>query len=108
MEYIVAALVSIMCIAIGIANRKGNVSMLHSYHRKRVTEEDRIPFGKMVGNGMITIGLTIAVSVGLTYLAEVLEVAALTTVGYVIMALGLIAGTALAFYAMIKYNKGIF
>ena len=36
----------IVCIVIGIFNARGDISTLHSYHRKRVSEEDRIPFGK--------------------------------------------------------------
>ena len=52
MEQIITIVIGIVMILIGFSNRKGNISMLHSYHRKRVTEEDRLPFGKMVGNGM--------------------------------------------------------
>ena len=36
MEHLVTAIIGIICIVIGIMNRKGNVSMLHSYHRNRV------------------------------------------------------------------------
>ena len=47
--FIVSALVGVVCIVLGISNMKGNISSLHSYHRSRVSEEDRIPFGRMVG-----------------------------------------------------------
>ena len=46
--FIVAFLVGLLCIGLGISHRKGKISSLHSYHRNRVSEEDRIPFGKMV------------------------------------------------------------
>ena len=38
--FIVTLLIGIACIVIGIMNSMGNVSMLHSYHRSRVSEED--------------------------------------------------------------------
>ena len=58
---IVTFLIGVVCIVLGIANRKGNISSLHSYHRNRVLEEDRIPFGKKVGLGTIIIGCTFIV-----------------------------------------------
>ena len=57
--FIVSALVGIVCIVLGVSNMKGNISSLHSYHRNRVSEEDRIPFGKKVGLGTIIIGVGI-------------------------------------------------
>ena len=56
MEYIPIFLIGIACIAFGIMNMKGNLSTLHRYHRDRVSEEDRIPFGKKVGLGTVIIG----------------------------------------------------
>ena len=58
---IVAFLVGVVCIVLGISNMRGNISSLHSYHRHRVSEEDRIPFGKQVGLGTIIIGIGIMV-----------------------------------------------
>ena len=42
-EFIVQAVVGVVIIVIGILNIKGNITMLHSYHRKKVKEEDIIP-----------------------------------------------------------------
>ena len=64
--FIVSALVGIVCIVLGVSNCKGNISSLHSYHRQRVSEEDRIPFGKKVGLGTIIIGAVIIVFSGLS------------------------------------------
>ena len=47
--FIVSALVGIVCIVLGVSNMKGNISSLHSYHRNRVSEEDRILFVRMDG-----------------------------------------------------------
>ena len=108
MESIAVAVIGIVCIVIGIANRKGNVSMLHSYHRNRVSEADRIPFGKMVGLGMIIIGIAMLIAGALTFVSESLQSSAYLIASYVIMGVGLVSGLGLNFYAMIKYNKGIF
>ena len=58
---IVTFLVGVVCIVLGISNMRGNISSLHSYHRSRVSEEDRIPFGKQVGLGIIIVGIGIIV-----------------------------------------------
>ncbi len=108
MENIVLVIIGMVCIALGMANRKGNIASLHYYHRKRVSEEDRIPFGKLVGSGMIIIGVAVIVSVGLSYMAVILQQDIYATIGEVITIVGLVIGLGLNFYAMIKYNKGIF
>ncbi|MBQ6714404.1 MAG: hypothetical protein IJN15_02520 [Clostridia bacterium] len=106
--FIVAFLVGVMCVAIGISNMKGNISMLHSYHRKRVAEEDRIPFGKKVGIGTVIIGISVMICSVLSIIAIYTEKAIFNNIGMIILAIGLIAGIGISFYAMIKYNKGIF
>ena len=97
-----------LLILLGISNMKGNISTLHRYHRKRVTEEDRLPFGRLVGIGTIVVGISIVVNGGCTLLAESMQNALLTTIGTVLMSIGMVAGIALILYAMFKYNKGIF
>ena len=108
MDSIVSALVGIVCIALGISNRKGNISTLHSYHRSRVTEENKLPFGKLVGLGMIIIGVSLIVMGAMTFLASSLCQGVYATIGSVCLILGLVSGLGITFYAMIKYNKGIF
>ncbi len=98
----------ILCIVIGIFNARGNISTLHSYHRKWVSEENRIPFGKKVGLGMLIIGVSLIIFGGFTFLANTLTNNIFIIIGSVILIIGLIVGLCLSFYAMIKYNKGIF
>ena len=43
-ELIAAIIIGVICIVIGILNMHGNISMIHSYHRKRISEADIIPF----------------------------------------------------------------
>lgn len=107
-ETILTFVIGIIIIIIGISNTKGNISSLHSYHRNRVTEEDRIPFGKRVGAGMITIGCGIILFSICSLLTYFTENAVFTVVGTAIMIISIVVGLILAFAAMIKYNKGIF
>ena len=108
MESIVIFIIGILCIVIGILNRKGHISMLHSYHRKRVSEEDRIPFGKIVGLGMIIIGIGLIIMAGLFLTFYILQKEIYMIIGIIIIAISIFVGLGIAFYGMIKYNKGIF
>ena len=101
-------IIGAICIIIGISNMRGNISSLHSYHRSRVAPEDVKPFGKLVGIGMIIIGIGLIISGGLLYATVLTDIKAYTTAGMAVMVLGFVAGLAISFFAMIKYNKGIF
>ncbi len=106
--YVLTFAVGVVCIILGIFNIKGNISSIHSYHRRRVSEEDRLPFGRKVGLGTVIIGAAIIIFGVLSTIAFYTDLHILTLIGTVIMIIGLIAGLGLSFYAMIKYNKGIF
>ena len=49
-------LLGLLIVVMGAINMTGNINSLHSYHRHRVREEDRVPFGRMVGSGTLTVG----------------------------------------------------
>ena len=100
--------IGILCISLGLSNRKGNLASLHCYHRKRVTEENRVPFGKLVGLGMIIIGVAALVSSGASYTANLLQQAVYATISEGVLIAGVVIGLGIQFYAMIKYNQGIF
>ena len=105
---IITCLVGVVCIALGISNMKGNISSLHSYHRSRVTEEDRLSFGRLVGLGTIIIGGALIVFGGLMGATLYTHVQAFTLAGTIELIAGMVVGLGLSFYAMLKYNKGIF
>ena len=105
---IVTLLVGVVCIVLGISNMRGNISSLHSYHRSRVSEEDRIPFGKQVGLGIIIVGIGIIVFSVLSSVTLYTENDIFILVGTAILIIGIILGLVISFRAMIKYNKGIF
>lgn len=100
-ELIIQIIIGLVLIVIGIFNTKGNISLLHSYHRKRIKEEDIKPFGKKVGIGTIIIGITII-------LAGLFAFLSYANISKVVLIIGLITGCIIIFYALLKYNKGIF
>jgi hypothetical protein len=107
-DVILPLLIGLLLIGLGIANFNGHINSLHRYHRHRVTEEDRLPFGRLVGTGTVIIGVGIC-------LMSLCQFAVLSsgntlwlTVGSALLIVGLVIGLGLNFYAMIKYNKGIF
>lgn len=108
MGNIITFLVGVVCIILGIINMRGNISSLHSYHRHRVSEEDKIPFGKQVGLGTILVGIGIIVFSVLSSVTLYTENNIFILVGTAFLIIGIILGLIMSFRAMIKYNKGIF
>ena len=107
-EAIICLIIGVICIALGISHRKGNISSLHSYHTHRVSEEDKIPFGKRVGLGTIIIGVSLVIFGVFSAIAFFTEQSLFPFIGMGVFIAGLIVGGIFAFSAMIKYNKGIF
>ena len=105
---VVTVVVGIICIALGISNMRGNISSLHSYHRSRVSEENRKPFGRIVGLGTAIVGVGIMLYGGMIGLALYLEKEVFTLIGNGVMIAGIVIGLSIAFYGMKKYNNGIF
>lgn len=108
MDSIFTFLLGILFIVIGVLNRKGNVSMLHSYHIKRVKEEDKLPLGKKVGLGMLILGAALVLMGVLSFLAKYLSQEIFLTIGTVVLGVGLVAGSGISLFAINKYNKGLF
>ena len=106
-ELLVPIIIGLIIIALGIMNMMGNINTLHSYHRRRVAEEDRLPFGRRVGAGTIIVGASLIVKVVLQFVAEKAENPALDTIGTVILAAGGLVGFIIIILAMMKYNKGL-
>ena len=107
-QFLACILIGIILSVIGGINLKGNISTLHSYHRKRVSEENRLPFARLVGLGTILCGCGVTVFGVLNFVALQMHSSALTLVGTVVLIVSLVLGIGLNFYAMIKYNGGIF
>ena len=97
---IIVIVIGLIIGAMGVMNFKGNISTLHSYHRKRVASEDGPAMGKAVGIGSIIIGVAFIVAGILTLLkiafAEIFAIA------------GCVVGLPIILISIIKYNKGLF
>ena len=106
--FITIAGLGLLVSILGIINMTGNISSLHWYHRQRVTEENRKPFGKLVGLGTLIIGLAMIVFGILFLIFEQTQLGALVIIGTVELIAGIIVGMIVSFYAMKKYNGGIF
>lgn len=106
--FIGSFLVGVVCVALGISNMRGNISSLHSYHRNRVSEEDRIPFGKKVGLGTIIVGCGIMAYSVLAAITLLTNHQIFISIGNVLMVVSMVVGLGIAFLAMKKYNRGVF
>ena len=107
-ETVITIVIGIVCVVLGISNMKGNISSLHSYHRHRVSEEDRIPFGKQVGLGTIVIGIGMIIFGAASAATQYSGSNAFILAGTVIFVISIAFGLGVSFRAMLKYNKGIF
>ena len=106
--FITVAGLGLLISILGIVNMTGNISSLHWYHRQRVTEENRKPFGRLVGLGTLVIGISMICYAALSLVAEIMENNIFVLFGSGLLISGIVLGLGLSFYAMIKYNKGIF
>jgi hypothetical protein len=73
-----------------------------------VTEENRKPFGKLVGLGTLIIGIAMIVFGVLFLVFEKTQLDALAIIGTAELIVGIVVGMVISFYAMMKYNRGIF
>ena len=106
--YIMTSALGILISIIGIVNMAGNISTIHRYHRQRVSEEDRKPFGRLVGIGTLIIGVSLIIFGVLYFIFEKTQVFGLISFATTELLVCLAVGLAISFFAMIKYNKGIF
>ena len=106
--FITASGLGILISILSIITMTGNISSLHWYHRQRVTEENRKPFGKLVGLGTLIIGIAMVIFGIMFFIFEKTQIEALVVVGVVELIASIIVGMFVSFYAMKKYNGGIF
>ncbi len=100
MDNLILLILGIFISVLGIVNIKGNISTIHSYNRRKVSEEDIPKYGKAVGTGTLIIGISLAVSFFITFWNE-------AAVAYIILP-AMVIGLAFILYGQIKYNHGIF
>lgn len=78
--------------------KKEKISLLHSYHYDKVSEEDKKVFAMLSGLGVLIIGISLlltAVIVGITDSAK----------SFIAFAAGFVVGISFLIYAGVKYNR---
>ena len=98
--FIVEASVGILCIVLGlIVWLKRKVSLLHTYHYQNVKEEDIPAYCRLIGIGLILVGVGIAVTgvFNLLYLS----------LWWIPLVVGFGAGLTVMYIAQKKYNGSI-
>ena len=98
-------ILGILMVFIGIENVKGNIASIHWYNRRRITEETRPKYGKLMGIGTLVIAGGLIFSAVLNMIVK-MNIAVL--IGSAITLITVIVGIAFILYAQFKYNKGIF
>ncbi|MBQ7008570.1 MAG: hypothetical protein IJN05_05060 [Ruminococcus sp.] len=98
-------ILGILMVFIGIENVKGNIASIHWYNRRRITEETRPKYGKLMGIGTLVIAGGLIFSAVLNMIVK-MNIAVL--IGGAITLITVIVGIAFILYAQFKYNKGIF
>ena len=100
MENIMMLVIGLFIAVIGIVNICGNISTVHSYNRRNVTESDAPKYGKAVGTGTLIIGAALV----LAFVLKLFSIEAVEFAAIPAMAVGL----GFIIYGQIKYNKSIF
>ena len=106
--FLATTIFGVLISVIGIINMTGNISTLHWYHRKRVSQENIKPMGRLVGLGTLIIGLSMIFFGVLFLIFEKTQMDVYVWIGSGVLIAGLVFGLILNFYAIIKYNKGLF
>ncbi len=101
MEDIILLILGLFITITGIINMTGNISTVHSYNRRKVTENDAPKYGRAIGLGTLIIGVSALIS----FVLAVLNLE--SAIPFVVIP-AIVAGLAFILYAQFKYNKGIF
>ncbi len=101
MENIFLLILGICVSVLGIINMTGNISTIHAYNRRKVSEDDAPKYGRAVGIGTCIIGVSMIIDFVLILL-DMLHI-----VPFVLIP-AILVGLAFILYAQFKYNKGIF
>lgn len=95
-KLIVRIIIGLIIIMTGILNMKGNTSLLHSYHRKRVKKE-----GSKVWIGIVIVGITEILASIFTYFNYI-------NISYILLGIGPVIAYVIIFYIIFIDNRGVF
>ena len=94
-------IIGIILIFLGFSNFKGNISSIHWYNRRNVSENDIPKYGRRMGSGSMIIGFFF-------FFSALLEIIFSSSVFDYIILFGCAIGVIVMLYGQFKYNKGIF
>lgn len=100
-EFVAMILFGAILTIIGILNIRGNISSIHWYNRRKITEENQKPYGRLVGSGTVVIGLSLIIT-------GILQMLSKQEYYFYIIPAGVLVGLVLILWAQFKYNKGLF
>lgn len=101
MKYLSLLFLGIIIMIMGVTNLKGNISTIHWYNRRKVSETDAPKYGKAMGLGTLIIGVSMVITAILQMIFD------LECIFYISLT-GIIVGLIVMLFAQFKYNKGIF
>jgi len=96
---IILFLTSLLLIILGVSIYKGNIELIHSYHRENVT--DKIGYGKAMGKSLIVFSLPLIVSGVIAFFVENL-------LPVIVLIVGMVVGFIFIIKTQNKYNGGMF
>lgn len=94
-------IVSILCFF-------GNIKMFHYYHIQNITEENRKPFARHMGAGLLIIALSIIASGVFMILYEISSNFLYSNLSFYTILGGVVIGVIILFFTTKKYNITIF
>ena len=100
-KFITMVLLGAVIAMLGISNIRGNISSIHWYNRRKVSENDIPKYGKCMGIGSVIVGLSLIIPAALEFAFQS------DLFDYIVL-IGCIVGVVVMVYGQIKYNKGIF
>lgn len=100
---VISTIVGIVLLIVGMLIRKGNVSILHSYHYKNVADIDA--YSKEIGSSIMFVCIPIFLN-GLITLFSHIKIVSI--IGSVLFFIGIIICAIHIFKIQVKYNGGIF
>ena len=100
--FIVCMGAGVLCVVLGlIVWKKQKISLVHDYHTKRVRKEDIPAYTRLIGIGLLIIGIGSSVT-------AVINLALRTSAGWIVFCIGFAAGILLMNKAQKKYNGSWF
>lgn len=101
---LIPMILGLLILGIGVMNWMGNLSTLHAYHRQHVLPANRKKMGRVVGFGMMLIGLALILSSLTSWFgsAQSARIASWITLVLVFV------GVAIDLYGIIRYNGSLF